>query len=47
MMKHDFIAMEKRVYRIELMMYVVIAKIGYEGLQATIPVITTIWRALW
>lgn len=38
---------ERRLFRLELMMYFVFAKVGLDGVQELAPIITTVWRTIW
>ena len=46
-MKAEMEDLRKRVFRIEVMMYIVLAKLGVDVTEKAVPFLTTIWRALW
>lgn len=39
-------AIEKRIFRLELMMYFVVAKLGFDTVEQAIPFVTSVWRAI-
>lgn len=38
---------EKRIFRLELMMYFVVAKLGVDTIGDVTPLLTTLWRTIW
>lgn len=39
-MTNNLTTLERRVFRIEVMLYILMAKVGYEGLEKVLPVVT-------
>ena len=38
---------EKRIFRLEMMMYFVVAKLGVDGIKEFGPIITQFWSLIW
>ena len=38
---------EDRIFRLEMMMYFVVAKLGFDTVGQVAPIITSIWRSVW